>query len=122
MAADSPEAVKKSLKLYSLVGLALFIGTALTVAVAVFEPFDLGARGFSTADLVVGLLIASCKASLVMWFFMHLNGEKKLIYLIYGMAIVFALFLYFLTSLGFADPIEYLGFFKGEAAAASNGH
>jgi len=113
MAADSPEALKKQLKLYGVIGGCLFIGTILTVAVAVVPALDFGDRGFSQGDLVIGLLIASVKASLVMYIFMHLNHEKKLIYLIYGMSGFFAICLYFLTKLSFIDPIKYVGFFTG---------
>lgn len=113
--ADSPEAVKKAMKKYFIVMCILFIGTIMTVAVAVVPALDVGARGFSTGDLVIGLLIASVKASLVMYVFMHLSDEKKLIYLIYGMAGFFALCLYFITRMAYIDPIEYLGFFEGVA-------
>jgi len=115
MAGDSPAEIRKAMKLYLIIGGVLFFGTVMTVAVAVFEPFDIGARGFSTGDLIIGLLIASIKASLVMYIFMHLNHEKKLIYLIYGMSGVFALCLYFITKMAYDDPIKYEGFFKGIA-------
>lgn len=113
MAGDSPEEIKKAIKKYCIIGGCLFIGTVLTVAVAVWPPLDFGNRGFSQTDLVIGLLIASVKASLVMYVFMHLNAEKKLVYFIYAMAIVFALFLYFLTSMAFSDPIKADHFEKG---------
>lgn len=112
--ADSPKEIKKALKLYGVIGLVLFCGTVATVAVAVVPWLDVGARGFSTGDLIVGLLIASIKASLVMYIFMHLNHEKKLVYLVYGMAAFFGLCLYFLTKLAFVDPIRYAGFQDGE--------
>jgi len=114
MAGDSPAEIKKALRLYTIIGLFLFFGTVMTVAVAVFEPFDVGARGFSTGDLIVGLLIASVKASLVMYVFMHLSNEKKLIYLVYGMAGFFALCLYFITKMAYDDPIKYPGFSLGK--------
>lgn len=114
MAGDSPAEIKKALKFYGVIGAILFIGTMTTVAVAVVPWMDVGARGFSTGDLVLGLLIASVKASLVMYIFMHLNHEKKLIYLIYGMAGFFALCLFFITKMAFDDPIHYPGFGKGE--------
>lgn len=120
--ADSPEEIRKSMKKYLAVMGVLFIGTVLTVAVAVFEPFDVGARGFSTGDLVIGLLIASVKASLVMYIFMHLNDEKKLIYIVYAMSIVFALFLFFLTRMAFKDPINYPGFGLGKPVSEKVDH
>lgn len=113
MAGDSPADIKKALKLYTLIGGVLFIGTIMTVAVAVVPALDWGDRGFSTGDLVIGLLIASVKASLVMYIFMHLNHEKKLIYLFYGMAGFFALCLYFITKMAYVDPIKYDGFGLG---------
>lgn len=109
----SEEKIIKSLKIYSFIGLLLLFGTVATVAVAVVPSLDVGARGFSTGDLIVGLLIASCKASLVMFVFMHLNHEKKLIYLVYGMAGFLAICLFFLTKLAFIDPIHYSGFSTG---------
>lgn len=113
--ADSPEAIKKAKKKYLFVLGILFIGTILTVAVAVFEPWDIGERGFSTGDLILGLAIASTKAFFVMYVFMHLNDEKKMIYLFYGMSIFFGLCLYFLIKLAFVDPIKFSGFFTGIA-------
>ena len=113
MAGDSPEEIKKALKKYKLIGACLFIGTVLTVAVAVVPGMDYGNKGFSTGDLIIGLLIASVKASLVMYIFMHLNAEKKMIYFFYGMAIVMALVLFFLTRMAFIDPIEADHFLHG---------
>lgn len=113
MAGDSPEEIKKAVKKYALVGACLFIGTLLTVAVAVVPWMDYGNKGFSTGDLVIGLLIASVKASLVMYYFMHLNSEKKMIYFFGVLAIIMALFLYFLTKMAFVDPIQDVNFIKG---------
>ena len=113
MAGDSPEEIKKAMKTYAMVGVGLMIGTILTVAVAVVPELDFGLKGFSTTDLVIGLLIASGKASLVMYFLMHLSDEKKLIYFVYAMSIFFALALYFITKMAFVDPITALNFFDG---------
>jgi len=113
MAGDSPEEIKKAIKKYMVIGGCLFVGTVLTVAVAVIPALDVGAKGFSTGDLIIGLLIASVKASLVMYVFMHLNAEKKLVYFIYAMAIVFAIFLFILTLMAFVDPIYAENFWQG---------
>ncbi|HZN68381.1 MAG TPA: cytochrome C oxidase subunit IV family protein [Tepidisphaeraceae bacterium] len=56
--------------------LALIVLTVLTVAVAL-KRFD-----NEVVNLLIALLIASIKASLVALFFMHLKFEGKLIYLI----------------------------------------
>ena len=63
--ADSPEAIKKHIKLYLFIGAILFVCTVLTVAVAKFEFLDFGDRGFDRVDAVIGLLIATFKATLV---------------------------------------------------------
>ena len=109
--ADSSEAIKKHAKLYLAIGLTLFICTLLTVAVAKIEFLDFGSRGFGTADMVIGLLIATFKATLVALIFMHLNHEKKPIYLLFGFGIVFGISLMALTGWAFADPIQFKAFF-----------
>lgn len=111
--ADSPEAIKKSQKLYLLIGLCLFVGTVLTVLVATVPWLDFGAHGFDTADLVIGLLIASCKVALVMYFFMHLNHEKVWVYAILIMSVIGAIALAALTFLAKGDPIHYDKFNTG---------
>lgn len=109
--ADSPEEIKKHLKLYKIIGATLFVCTVLTVAVAKLEFLDFGARGFDTADMVLGLLIALFKSTLVALIFMHLNHEKKMIYWLFGFGIVGAFFLMAITAFAFSDPIYYEGFF-----------
>lgn len=109
--ADSPEAIKKATKLYMLIGAILFVCTVLTVAVAKFEVLDFGKRGFDTADMVIGLLIACFKSTLVAAIFMHLNHEKKLVYWTFGSAIFFGAALMLLTGFAFSDPISFEGFF-----------
>jgi caa(3)-type oxidase subunit IV len=111
--ADSPEAIKKATRLYLFIGLVLFGGTALTVLVATQPWLDFGKHGFDTADLVIGLLIASVKASLVALIFMHLNHEKRLIYWLFGFGLVGAFFLAALTALAIWNPIRYNGFPTG---------
>ena len=110
--ADSPEEIKKHVKLYMLVGATLFVCTVLTVAVAKIEWVDnLGERGFDTVDMVIGLLIAAFKATLVALIFMHLNHEKKLIYWFFGFGIIFGIALMALTGFAYIDPIEFKEFF-----------
>jgi len=69
--ADSPEEIKKHLTLYKIIGGALFVCTVLTVAVAKIEFLDFGERGFDAIDMIIGLLIAAFKATLVAAIFMH---------------------------------------------------
>jgi len=109
--ADSPEEIKKHVKLYMLIGVTLFICTVLTVAVAKIEMLDFGERGFDTIDMVIGLLIASFKAGLVAFIFMHLNHEKKMIYWLFGMGLFFGVCLMAITGFAFSDPIYFKDFF-----------
>jgi cytochrome c oxidase subunit 4 len=70
---SDPEAIKKSVRLYLKVGAALFVFTAITVAVNRIHlavPFA----------ITVALIIASIKGSMVASVFMHLSHEKKWIY------------------------------------------
>jgi caa(3)-type oxidase subunit IV len=111
--ADSPEAIQKSLRLYKLIGGVLFAGTIITVLVATVPALDFGKHGFDTADMVLGLLIASVKATLVAAIFMHLNHEKRMIYWLFGFGILAAFFLVALIGLAKWDPIHYNGFGNG---------
>ena len=67
--------IKKHLKVYIGVFVALLVGTLITVAVS---RFDLGHAG----NISLALIIAVLKAFLVAGFFMHLVSEKKPIYTI----------------------------------------
>ncbi len=102
--ADSAEEIKKSIRLYLMIGLILFIGTAVTVAVATVPWLDFGRHGFDHVDMVIGLLIAATKASLVAAVFMHLNHEKKAVYWIFGSGLVFVIALFALIGLAKKDP------------------
>ena len=104
--ADTPEEIKKSVRTYILVGIVLFVGTCLTVAVAEFSWLDFGKHGFDSVDCAIGLGIASVKAGLVAAIFMHLNHEKKAIYWLFGSGICMVCSLAFLTALAIESPIE----------------
>ncbi len=105
--ADSVEEIQKAKKLYLVILGALLVGTLLTVAVATIPALDVGGHGFDSSDAILGLIIASVKASLVMYFFMHLNHEKPLIYFFYGLGIVMAFFCMWLIGWSKSDPIQY---------------
>jgi len=78
------EAKRQSIKVLT----ALLALTAITVYVASFS--------FGEWNIVVALLIASCKASLVGLFFMHLRNDKPINWIIFLTAIfMLALFLIF---------------------------
>lgn len=110
--ADTPEAIKKATRTYLKVGAVLFAGTILTVAVATVPALDIGVHGFDVADLLLGLAIATVKASLVALVFMHLNHEKRMIYMLFGLGLLAAVSLFFLTWMAFEDPIFFDGFYR----------
>ena len=115
--ADTPEAVRKSIRTYLFVGATLFIGTVVTVLVATVPALDVGHHGFDTWDAILGLAIASTKAALVAFIFMHLNHEKKAVYWIFGSGIIFVIALFALIALAKNDPI-FDNFFYDPSGAA----
>ena len=90
-AGHSVEEAKRHKRTYAIVGVALMIGTALTVW-ASYINFQ-----SRETNILVALIIASTKGFLVAGFFMHLISEKKLIYLVMGFTLFFATGLMFLT-------------------------
>lgn len=69
------------LKTYLLVGVALLILTATTVAISFIH--------FGAFNLVIAMLIASVKAVLVALFFMHLLYDNKLFMAIFSISLIF---------------------------------
>ena len=81
----SHEDIDKTVRNYMLVFGALLVGTVLTVAVSYLD--------LPTGPAVtIALMIATAKGSLVVLFFMHLVDEKKLVYWVMGLAVVFFFF------------------------------
>ena len=77
--------IDKWVRTYMYVFGALFVGTILTVAASYIE--------LPTGPAIaLALVIACAKGSLVVLFFMHLVDEKKLIYWVMGLAVVFFIF------------------------------
>ncbi|MCH7225154.1 cytochrome C oxidase subunit IV family protein [Haloferula sp. A504] len=116
--ADSPEEIKKSIRLYLIIGGALFVGTVLTVMVATIPWMDIGGHGFDVWDMILGLLIATTKATLVALIFMHLNHEKVWVYWLFGMGLFFGAAMVALIFLAKGDPIHYDGFSTGGQPSA----
>ena len=104
--ADTPEAIRKSIRTYLFIGAILFLGTIITVLVATVPWLDVGHHGFDTMDAILGLAIAATKASLVAAVFMHLNHEKKAVYWIFGSGLFFVFWLFALIGLAKKDPIR----------------
>lgn len=81
-------------KSYFKVFLALMVLTALTVAVTTIHFGDV-------ANIVVGVLIATSKAGLVAYIFMHLKFDnKRLRYFVIAPMFFFIVFIFALTVLG----------------------
>jgi caa(3)-type oxidase subunit IV len=83
----SHDDIQQHVKTYIRVFMALMFFTLLTVY-ASYMDFDL-APEVKTGAIFVGLFIATVKGVLVATQFMHLNDEKKTIYWILGLTVVF---------------------------------
>jgi caa(3)-type oxidase subunit IV len=70
---SDPEAIRKSIRTYLMIGAALFVFTVITVAV---NQIHLAVP----LAITVALIIASMKGTMVAAVFMHLNHERKWIY------------------------------------------
>jgi cytochrome c oxidase subunit IV len=91
-----PEAIRKETRTYIGVFVALAVLTILTVAVSYFHlPAVLA--------IAVALLIATFKGSLVAGFFMHLLHERKLIYWLLLLTVLFFLVLLFYPTISHWD-------------------
>jgi caa(3)-type oxidase subunit IV len=84
---------------YLKVGIGLLILTVVTVALSYV---DFGSRA---NNIIVGMIVATFKASLVAAIFMHLKGEKMTIWKFLIFTGIFAAGLFFLTFLAHSDPI-----------------
>ena len=82
--------MKSHIKVYWNVFFALLAFTVLTVAVSYY---DFGSVFWT---FFVGISIAVFKAYLVAGFFMHLNDERKSIYYLLGLSIIFLFVLLFI--------------------------
>ena len=74
--------IDKTVRIYITVFVTLMVLTIVTVAVSRFHlPVPIA--------VTVALLVAVIKGSLVACYFMHLLSEKKLIYAVLGLTVVF---------------------------------
>jgi cytochrome c oxidase subunit IV len=94
----SPEQIRAEMRVY----ITVFIGLAVLTAVTVIACF-----GFKLpvhTAILVALIIASIKGFLVAGFFMHLLSEKKVIYGVLILTVVFFIFLMTLPISHHANP------------------
>jgi len=104
--ADSPEEIKKHIKLYWVIGGALFVCTGVTIALRLVPFFDVGPLGVTSGDIFLGLCVAVFKSCLVALIFMHLNHERGLIYKMLLFTLAFSVSLMGLTLFAMNDPIH----------------
>lgn len=104
--AEASHDFSKTKKSYAAVGIALGVFTCVTVALGLIPALDVGPPGPTPGDFVIGLSVASVKASLVALIFMHLNHEKGLIYKMLLFTFLFFLALMILTLFADIDPIR----------------
>jgi len=88
----TPEEIKRHARVYITVFAALAILTVVTVAVSYL---DLA----TPAAVTVALIIASIKATLVAGYFMHLIGERTIIYSILSLTAIFFVALMLIPNL-----------------------
>ena len=109
---SDPAAIKKSVRTYMLIGVLLYIGTIITVAVnQVHLAVPLA--------ITVALIIATIKGSAVASVFMHLSHEKKWIY---GSLILTVAFFVVLMSVPFLTISDGIGTPIHHAAPAAGTH
>lgn len=90
--------VKKSVKVYLTIFGALMVFTIITVGVSyVHLPIAFA--------VIVALVVATIKGSLVAMYFMHLLHERKVIYWVLMLTVVFFIFLMFVPLLTNGDRI-----------------
>jgi cytochrome c oxidase subunit 4 len=86
---DHSDDISKHIRGYLIIGGTLIIGTILTVLAS---RIDLGHHW----NIVLALVIATVKASLVALYFMHLISEKQMIYTVLSFTAFFFVGLMFL--------------------------
>jgi caa(3)-type oxidase subunit IV len=91
--------VSKHVRGYLMVGGTLLFFTALTVFLSYVN------FGSQKANVAVAMVVATFKAGLVAYIFMHLSAEKKLIYRILIFTAIFVFGLFWLTYLAWYDPV-----------------
>ena len=98
MDAHGAHDIRSHVKTYFIIFGALMVLTAVTVGVSYLHlPVALA--------ILVALAVATIKGSLVAMFFMHLKGERKLIYYVLVLTVIFFIFLMFVPLATNLDKI-----------------
>jgi len=95
---SDPEAIKKSVRGYLIVGVALLVCTGITVAANRFH-------FVVPVAIAIALIIAATKGSMVAAVFMHLSHEKQWIYGALLLTVIFFVVLMFVPLLTTLDHI-----------------
>jgi|UniRef100_UPI0037844C1F caa(3)-type oxidase subunit IV len=103
---DNIEEIQKSVRKYIIIGVALLALSGFTVWLSTVE---LPTHGL---NILVGMIVATFKASLVALIFMHLNHERPVIYKVLAFTVVLALVLFVLFVLSARDPLVFEGFYN----------
>src|SRR6186713_1671207 len=110
---SDPEAIRKTVRTYWMIGAALFAFTVITVAV---NQIHLAVP----LAVTVALIIATMKGSMVAAVFMHLNHERKWIY---GALLLTLVFFIVLMCVPIFTTMDNIGTKTHPAAAAEHpGH
>lgn len=104
--ADNVEEIQKSIKKYLWIGFILMVFTAITVWLSTVE------LPTHSMNIIVGMIVATFKASLVCLIFMHLNHERPLIYKVLAFTVVFCFALFVLFVCAKDDPLVFKDFYK----------
>lgn len=104
--ADNIEEIQKSVRKYMIIGTLLIVFTGLTVGLSYVE---LPTHGL---NILVGMILATIKASMVALIFMHLNHEKSVIYKVLAFTAVFAFVLFVLFYFSNVEGLIHEGFYN----------
>ena len=99
-AAHSDHDIKSHVRTYYMVFGTLMVLTLVTVGVSYLH------LSIPLA-ITVALIVAVIKGSLVALFFMHLSHERKLIYYVLALTVIFFIFLMFVPLFTNSDKITY---------------
>ena len=112
---DSPEAIQKEVRTYLMVFAALAVLTVITVAVSYLD-------ANITQAVIIALIIATIKGSLVAMFFMHLLSEEKFIYAVLALTMIFFIVLFVVPNGTLADSTGEQYVMEGVEAPGAEEH
>ena len=111
MSATTPEEIRKHVRVYMMVFVALAVLTAVTVGVSYLH--------LPTHEAIaLAMIIAVIKGSLVAAFFMHLISERQAIYWLLGLCVVFFAMLMFIPT---ANELDMVATPHAEVVVAPHG-